>query len=200
MRRFMAGAASALVMGGSVLAAAPTDVAEAAGVESEGGLPQLNSETYASQIFWLLIAFLLLYLLMSRIFLPRLGGVIEERRQRIADDYDKAAEFKRQAEEAEASYKQALADARARASRIAQETRDQIDEEIKGMQLETDKKLEADIEAAEARIAETTAKAEATVREAARATTREIVVALIDETPSDEAIDAALRHAEGGRT
>jgi F-type H+-transporting ATPase subunit b len=168
-------------------------------VESEGGLPQLNSETYASQVFWLLIAFGLLYLLMSRIFLPRLGGVIEERRQRIADDYDKAAEFKRQAEEAEASYKQALADARARASRIAQETKEQLDEEIKAMQAETDRQLEADITAAEARIAETSARAQATVREAARATTREIVMTLIDETPSDEAVDAALNHAAGGR-
>lgn len=200
IRRTMAGAVSALAAAGPAFAAEVADVADAAGVESEGGLPQLNSETYASQIFWLLIAFLVLYLLMSRIFLPRLGGVIEERRQRIADDFDKASEFKRQAEEAEASYKQALADAKARASRIAQETREQIDGEIKAMQAETDSKLEAEIEAAEARIAETSAKAAATVKEAARETTRAVVMALIDETPSDDAVDAALASAGGART
>ncbi|MEM9837817.1 MAG: F0F1 ATP synthase subunit B', partial [Pseudomonadota bacterium] len=146
--------------------------AEAASGEAEGGLPQSDVSTFASQIFWLLIAFVILYLLVARQFLPRIGGVIEERRQRIADDFDKAAEFKRQAEEAEAAYKQALADARARASRIAQDTRDQIDADIKTMQAETDEKLAGEIAAAETRIAETSAKAAETVRQAARDTTR----------------------------
>lgn len=199
-RRLQAGASSALVFVGTALAAAPDDVAEAAGVESEGGLPQLNTETYASQVFWLLIAFVVLYMLMSRVFLPRIGGVIEERRQRIADDFDKAAELKRQAEEAEDAYRQALADARARASRIAQDTREQIDEQIKEMQAETDAKLQAEITAAETRIEEASAKAAATVKEAARETTREVVMALIDETPADDTIDAALASASGGRS
>lgn len=176
-----------------------SDVAEAAGVESEGGLPQLDVSTYAGQVFWLLITFVLLYLLMARVFLPRLGSVIEERRQRIADDFDKAAEFKRQAEEAEAAYRKALADARARASRIAQETRDQIDADIKAMQAETDAKLDAEIEAAERRIAATSARAAEAVRAAARETVRDIVVALIDETPSDDAVDAAIQSAGGAR-
>lgn len=193
LRQLAAGAPAALALVGTALAAEP-----AAG-EAEGGLPQLNTDTYASQVFWLLIAFVILYLLMSRIFLPRLGSVIEERRQRIADDFDKASEFKRQAEEAEAAYKQALADARARASRIAQETRDQIDAEIKAMQAETDRKLEAQISAAETRIAETSARAAEAVREAARETTRAVVMALIDEQPGDDAIDAALKSAEGVR-
>jgi F-type H+-transporting ATPase subunit b len=194
MRWLQTGAASALVLAGTALAAEPVPG------EEEGGLPQLNTETYASQVFWLLIAFAVLYLLMARVFLPRLGSVIEERRQRIADDFDKAAEFKRQAEDAEATYKQALADAQARAARIAQETRDQIDAEIREMQAETDTKLEAEIAAAEERIAATSAKAAMTVREAARETTRAVVMALIDETPSDEAIDAALASAEGARS
>lgn len=191
-RWLQAGAASALALAGTALAA------EAEGGEAKGGLPQLDTSTWASQIFWLLIAFILLYLLMSRVFLPRLGGVIEQRRQRIADDFDKAAEFKRQADEAEAAYKQALADARARASRIAQETRDQIDDEIRKMQAETDAKLEGEITAAEARIADTSAKAAEAVREAAKETTRSVVMALIDETPSDDAVDAAIAAAQGG--
>lgn len=194
MRRLYASTFSVLALVGTAMAAAPSE-----GGEAEGGLPQLNTETYASQVFWLLITFVVLYLLMSRLFLPRLGAVIEERRQRIADDFDQAAEFKRQAEEAETSYKQALADARARASRIAQETRETIDAEIKAMQAETDTKLESEIQSAEARIAETSAKAAEAVREAARETTRAVVMALIDEQPSDDAVDAALRSAEGTR-
>ncbi|MEM1380551.1 MAG: F0F1 ATP synthase subunit B' [Pseudomonadota bacterium] len=191
LRTLPAGLVSVTLLAGSAFAA------EAEKAEGGGGLPQFDTSTFASQIFWLLISFIVLYLLMSRVFLPRIGGVIEERRQRIADDFDKAAEFKRQAEEAEAAYKQALADARARASRIAQETRDQIDADIKKMQAETDAKLDAEISAAEARIAETSAKAAETVRAAARETTRAVVMALIDETPSDDAVDAALNAAGG---
>jgi len=194
-RWLWAGASSALALVGTAFAAAAEK-----GAEAEGGLPQLNSETYASQIFWLLISFISLYLIMSKLFLPRIGAVIEQRRARIADDFDKAAEFTRQAEEAEAGYKKALADARARASKIAQETRDQIDAEISAMQAETDAKLEAEISAAEARIAETSKKAAETVRSAARETTREVVMALIDETPTDDAVDAALQTAEGARS
>lgn len=192
LRSLPAGLASAMLLAGSAYAA---EAAEAGG---GGGLPQFDTSTFASQVFWLLLSFIVLYLLMARIFIPALGGVIEERRQRIADDFDKAAEFKRQAEEAEAAYKKALSDARARAARIAQETRDQIDAEIRTMQTETDAKLEAEITAAERRIAETSAKAAETVREAARETTRSIVMALIDETPSDDAVDAALNSADGG--
>jgi F-type H+-transporting ATPase subunit b len=200
IRQLMAGAAAApLLLGSAMAAAAPVDVADAAGVESEGGLPQLDTSTYSSQIFWLLISFLALYLLMARVFLPRIGGVIEERRQRIADDFDKASEFKRQAEEAEASYRRALADAKARAASIAQDTREQIDEEIKAMQAETDAKLEAEISAAEARIEETSVKAQVAVREAAGETTKAVVAALIDEQPSDDAVDAALTAANGSR-
>jgi F-type H+-transporting ATPase subunit b len=194
IRQLMAGAAAAPLLLGSAMAAAAPE-----GGVAEGGLPQLDTSTYPSQIFWLLISFLILYLLMSRIFLPRIGGVIEERRQRIADDFDKASEFKRQAEDAEASYRQSLADAKARAATIAQDTREQIDEEIKAMQAETDAKLEAEITAAEARIEETSARAQLAVREAARETTRAVVSTLIDEQPSDDAIDAALNAVAGSR-
>ena len=126
---------------------------------------------------------------------PRLGGIIEERRNRIADDFDQAAEFKRQAEEAEEAYKKSLADAKARAAQIAAETRAQIDAEIAELQAETDKELEAELSAAEERIANTTKAANAAVLEAARETTKALVAALIDETPSDDAIDTALNHA-----
>lgn len=180
------------VLTGTVLAADP-----AAGGDSHesGGLPQLETETFASQVFWLLITFFILYFLSAKIFLPRLGGIIEERRNRIADDFDQAAEFKRQAEEAEDAYKKSLADAKARAAQIAAETRGQLDAEIAELQAETDRELEAELTAAEERIEKTTQAANAAVMEAARETTKALVAALIDETPSDDAIDSALGRA-----
>lgn len=194
MRLVTSSLSSVLALSSMALAAAPAEDA-AHGGESGGGLPQLNVETYASQIFWLVITFLILYFLCAKVFLPRLGGIIEERRNRIADDFDQASEFKKQAEDAETAYKKALADARARAAQIAAETKAQIDAEIAEMQAETDRELESEIQAAEARIASTAAAANAAVNEAAKETTKALVSALIDETPSDDAVDSALARA-----
>lgn len=159
---------------------------------SSGGLPQLDMSTYPSQIFWLAVTFGFLYLVMSRVVLPRLGGAIEERRDRIADDLDQAAEFRRKSEEAEAAYNAALADARARSQAIAGENRAAIEAEIADLQAEADADAAKLIAAAEARIAAMKANATSKVREAAQDTAKAIVAALIDETPTDEAAAAAV--------
>lgn len=171
------------------------EAAHAAGeaAHSEGaGLPQMDVSTFPSQIFWLVITFGLLYWIMSSIVLPRLGAAIEERRDRIADDLDRAAESKRMAEEAETSYNRSLADARAKAQGIAAETREEVGAEVAAMQKDAEERLAGKVEAAEARIVAMKKTASAKVREAAADTTRAIVEALINETPSDAAVEAAL--------
>jgi F0F1-type ATP synthase membrane subunit b/b' len=70
-----------------------------------------------------------------------------------------------------------------------------MEAEIAAQQAETDRQLEADITAAEARIGASTAAAANTIKAAARDTARSIVHALIDETPSDDALDMALARA-----
>ncbi|GGC95488.1 F0F1 ATP synthase subunit B' [Aquisalinus flavus] len=174
-----------------IMAFAPGEAAE-----SSGGLPQMDVSTYPSQLFWLALTFGILYWLMDRVFLPKLGGIIEERRNRIADDYDKAAEFKREAGEAEEAYRKALADARAKAASIAAETRASLDEEIAGMQADMDETLNQQIAAAEARIAQMQTAAEAKVREAAIETTKAVVQVLIDEQPDDAAVKNAIEAAQ----
>ena len=180
----------------SVIAIVTTAVAaaeEAAhGAESSGGLPQLDFAWWPSQLFWLALTFGVLYWLMAGRFLPAIGGAIEERRDRIADDLDQASEFKRQAEEAEDAYNQALADAKAKAQGIAADTRAEVDAEIAEMQAETDEKLAAELEKAEARLSEMKSAAAAKVEEAARDATRAIVERLIDEAPTDDAVARAV--------
>ncbi|MFQ5562613.1 MAG: F0F1 ATP synthase subunit B' [Parvularculaceae bacterium] len=166
--------------------------AQSHGEASSSGLPQLNPAWWPSQIFWLAVTFGALYWLMSSYFLPRIGGMIEERRDRIADDLDQAAEFKQQAEEAQNAYEKALADARAKAQAIAADTRAGVDAEIAAMQAEMEKTLAADVAAAEERIVTMKADAAETVREAAVETARAIVETLIDEAPTSEAVTAAV--------
>jgi len=176
----------------NAIAAAAATTAEKAEDASSGGLPQFDASTFYGQLFWLAITFSFLYWIMSSFILPRLGGIIEERRDRIADDLDQASEFKRQAEEAENAYNQALANAKAKAQGIASETRSELDGEIAEMSKDADNKAAAALEAAEARIVTMKTQATAKVREAATETTKAIVEALIDEHPTDDAIAAAM--------
>ena len=192
MRHALIRLATAPLLFGTALAA---DGPAGAG-EDATGLPQLDATTYASQVFWLLVTFALLYLLMDRVFLPRLGGVIEERRNRIADDYDQAAEFQRQAEDAEAAYERSLNDAKARAAGISAETRSAIDADIAEMEAESDARLDAEIQAAEASIRETAEAAQAAVQTAAREATADIVEALTGRRPDEAEVTAALADAQ----
>ncbi len=177
------------------MAAADAAAESANGSESSGGLPQMDFSTYPSQIFWLAVTFGALYWVMSSAILPRLGGAIEDRRDRIADDLDQAAEFRREAEEAEKAYEAALADARAKAQSIAAETRAEVEAEVDAMQAEADERAAADVAAAEVRISEMKSKAMENVREAAADVAREIVGTLIDERPTDEAVASAVGRA-----
>ncbi|HEY1312213.1 MAG TPA: F0F1 ATP synthase subunit B', partial [Pseudolabrys sp.] len=88
-----------------------------------GAFPPFQSQTFASQLVWLAIAFVLLYALMSKLALPRVAAIIENRQKRIAGDLAEAEQLKQQSNAAVAAYEKALADARARAQTIANETR-----------------------------------------------------------------------------
>ena len=98
--------------------------------EAPGGghktFPPFASETFTSQLIWLALAFVALYLLMSRIALPRVGGILQARRERIAGDLAEAERHRQESEAAAAAYEQALADARGRAQGIANEARDRL--------------------------------------------------------------------------
>jgi F-type H+-transporting ATPase subunit b len=143
------------------LAVAAAD--EASGEEA-GAFPPFDPTYFASQIFWLVISFGALYFLMSRWILPRIGGVIEERRDRIADDLDVAQQVKSDAEETRAAYEKSLADARARAHALAAEAKAEVDREIAEETAEVDAEIAAKSEEAEKALAEARTKALAEVR------------------------------------
>jgi F-type H+-transporting ATPase subunit b len=185
----------------ALLAAAAGQVAGHAEGASEAGLPQLDFSTWPGQIFWLVVAFAALYFTLSRALLPRIGAVIEDRRDRIADDIDEAGRLQRQAEEARAKHERSLADARAKAHVIAGETRAKLAEE-----------LARDTRMTEAAVAKKTAEAESRIKAAAdaaianvKAVAGEAAAALVEKlagvAPRREAVAKALQAAErsGGR-
>jgi len=143
-----------------------TDEPYGAGAENaaEAAFPPFDPTYFASQLFWFAISFVLLYVLLSRFVLPRIGGAIEERRDRIADNLDAAAEMKAQADETEEAYKKALSDARARAQAVAAEAKAEADKEIAEATREADAELDAKLAEGEARIRDMREKALGEVR------------------------------------
>lgn len=75
------------------------------------GFPQLNVSSYPSQVFWLGVAFVVLYVLMSRLALPRVGDVLEKRRAQKAGNLEKAGEMSEEAEKIKAAYEKTLSEA-----------------------------------------------------------------------------------------
>jgi F-type H+-transporting ATPase subunit b len=163
--------------------------------EHGGGFPPFQKDTFASQLLWLAIFFVALYLIASKLALPRVGSIIADRRQRISGDLDEAARLKDAADAAIASYEKALADARTRAQAIAAETRDKINAEAEARRHAVEASLHAKLNAAEQTIAATRTAAMANVQSIAQEAAVAIVARLTGSAPSEAAATAAVKAA-----
>jgi F-type H+-transporting ATPase subunit b len=159
---------------------------------AEAGMPQLDPAIFPNLIFWLVVALLALYWILSRVALPRIGTVMTERNDAISNDIEQAALLKRRAEEAEASYNAALARARDEAHRIAAETKAQIDKELAALMAKADAEIAVKSQGSEKRIAEIRDSAARSVEEVARETAVEIVGALMPGVADADAVHAAI--------
>jgi len=160
-------------------------------------MPQLDVSFYAPQIFWLFITFVALYLLLARVALPRIGGMIEQRRDRIADDLDEAARFKAQTDDAIAAYEASLATAKAKASAIAQDTRDELNAETDKERLKVEAMLSEKTKEAEVRIAKTKEQAVANIKEVAAETAQAVVQKLIGAKVTKKSAGASVTSVMG---
>ncbi|HUJ37814.1 MAG TPA: F0F1 ATP synthase subunit B [Hyphomicrobium sp.] len=175
-----------------VLAAA---AAETAAEGKSGGLPQLNPADFAPQLIWLAITFVVLYFILARVALPRIGEVIEERRDRVQRDLDAAERFKKETDAALAAYERALAEARAKASSMAKDMRDKLATETDKERASVEGHLSAKLADAEARIAATKTKALSSVNEIAAETASAVVSKLLGEDVSPAEIKKVLQPA-----
>src|SRR6476620_7160264 len=106
--------------------------------------PPFAKETFASQLVWLAITFVALYLLISRIAVPRIGDILEERSRRIEGDFAAAQRMKTESETALHVYEKSLLEARNRAQGIANEARDKAHAEGEERRKAQEAKLNAD--------------------------------------------------------
>jgi F-type H+-transporting ATPase subunit b len=161
-------------------------------------MPQLEAGDWPTQLFWLAVTFIILLLLMWKVALPRVGGVIEERRRRIEDDLARAEELKREAGEALSAYQQALDEARATAQAMIAETRKKLDAEAAERKAALEAQLDTRIAEAETRIDAAREKAMANIREMALDVATSATAKLAGKAPDSKTVETAV-DAELGR-
>lgn len=150
-------------------------------VDSHGGavgMPQLCMEWFPNQIFWLVVTLVVIFLILSRVALPRIASVLAERQGTITNDIAAAEELKLKAQDAETAYNKALADARAEAGKIVAAAKAEIQAELDAARAKADAEIGAKAAESEKAIAEIRATAIESVREVAKSTTGDIVAAM----------------------
>jgi F-type H+-transporting ATPase subunit b len=161
-------------------------------------MPQLNPLDWGPQLIWLLITFGILYVLMLKVALPRIGSVLEARADRIAKDLAEADKLRRQTEEAIAAYEQTLAEAKQKAHAIIDEGRAKLKAESAAERARLDAELAERGAEAEKRINAAKTSAMRDVNEVAANVAADIVRKLIGIAPSRPEIDEAVAAARKG--
>jgi len=154
--------------------------------------PPFAQETFASQVVWLILVFALLYVIMAKVALPRVGSILEMRKARIDGDLAEAERLKGQSDAAVAAYEKSLAEARGRAQALAAETHQKQAEAAEATRKSLEGELATRIEAAEKSIAATRSAAMANVATIASDTAGAIVERLIGKAPPAADVAAAV--------
>lgn len=165
---------------------------EAPAAQHDAVFPPFDPTHWGSQLFWLVVLFGILYLLMSRIALPRVTRILDDRAERIAADLNAARAAQEQAAGAQRAHEKTMADARAAAQATAQEAHRAVTAEADAKRHTLEASLAEKVSAADAQIAASKTAAMANVREIAAEAATAIVQQLTGRAPDRAAIDAAL--------
>ena len=163
--------------------------------EAEGGprpFPPFQKDTFASQLVSLVVAFVALYLIVSRIALPKVGGVIEARQNAIDGDLSAAQKFKDNSDAALKAYEAELASARSRAQAISNETREKLNAQSEAERKTLEGQLAHKLADAEKTIAATRTSAMGNVRGIAADAAAAIVQRLTGIAPDGKSVETAV--------
>ena len=160
-------------------------------------MPQLDPSTFGSQLFWLAVSFVTLYVVLSVLVLPRIGATMAKRSEQLDGDLAEAEALRAKAEAALEAYEEALAQARTKALVVAQTMRAEVQAETARQKAELDAKLAEEAAAADSRLAATREAALAGLRDAAKDIVGEVMLSIGVDRADDKSVEAALDAASG---
>jgi F-type H+-transporting ATPase subunit b len=155
-------------------------------------MPQLDPSTFAPQLFWLVVTFVLLYLAMWKIALPKIGSILQDRQERIDDDLEKAEKLKQDAEAVREAYEKTVAEGRSQAQETIRAASEKMATEAASQHETLTAKLKAQTSEAEARIGAAKERALADIRTVATEVTQAAAGKLIGRDISEADAEKAV--------
>tara|TARA_B100000029_G_scaffold353235_1_gene345850 strand:- start:505 stop:1083 length:579 start_codon:yes stop_codon:yes gene_type:complete len=159
---------------------------------SEAGMPQLNPEFWSSQIFWLIVIFLILYLIIWKIFLPKITYNIENRKTKLANDLGEAQKLKEEAEKKLKQYNEIIENAKKEAKKIIEESKKKLDRDIENKKNEFNNEIEKELIEVEKEIKNLRKNSLSSVSKIASETSAEIVKQIIDTEVNKSNVSAIV--------
>ena len=159
---------------------------------AKGGMPQLNTEFWASQIFWLILIFSSLYLIIWKIFLPRITYSIENRKSRIVNDLDEAQKLKENAEKKLNEYNKIIEESKKEAKKIIEDSKKKLDGEIEDKKQKFNDEIEKELIAAEKEIKDLKKTSISNISNIAAETSSEIIKQIINIEVNRSSVSAIV--------
>ena len=157
-----------------------------------GGMPQLNPEFWISQIFWLTITFGILYVVLSKLILPKISSNLESRKSRISDNIEAADRQREESEIKLKEYGEIISKSKTEAKNIYNQTRDKTLKDINAKREILDKQIDDEIKKAEDEINQLRKNAPAKINKIAIETASELTQKLIGTEVNNSSISAIV--------
>ena len=159
---------------------------------SETGMPQLNPEFWIAQIFWLILIFSSLYLIIWKIFLPRITYSIENRKSRIVNDLGEAQKLKDNAEKKLKEYNEIIEKSKKEAKKIIDDSKKKLDKDIENKKQKFNVEIEKELTATEKEIKDLKKTSISNISNIAAETSTEVIKQLIDVEVNKSSVSAIV--------
>ena len=159
---------------------------------SEAGMPQLNPEFWAAQIFWLILIFSSLYLIIWKVFLPKITLSIENRKSRVVNDLDEAQKLKENAEKKLNEYNKIIEESKKEAKKIIEDSKKKLDRDIENKKQKFNDEIEKELMAAKKEIKDLKKSSIANINNIAAETSAEIIKQIINIEVNKSSVSAIV--------
>ena len=159
---------------------------------SDAGMPQLNTEFWTSQIFWLILIFSSLYLIIWKIFLPKITYSIENRKSRVVNDLDEAQKLKESAEKKLNEYNEIIEISKKEAKKIIEDSKKKLDRDIEKKKQKFNDEIENELIVAEKEIKNLKESSITSISNIAAETSSEIIKQIINTEVNKSNVNAVV--------
>ena len=159
---------------------------------AEVGMPQLNPEVWAAQVFWLILIFSFLYLIIWKIFLPKITYSIENRKSRVVNDLDEAQKLKESAEKKLNEYNKIIEESKKKAKKIIEDSKKKLETDIKSKKQKFNDEIEEELKAVEKEIKDLKKSSVSNISNIAAETSAEIIKKIMDPEVNKSNVSAIV--------